>query len=120
MRGWECTHLSEDVPDFQNLQFRTPLLVFVLRHTIRNDHFIQRASVDAFDRVSTQDTVRKQCDDGGSALFFKEFRRSGDGVGGIGEVIEEDGGAVGHVAYEHHGRVLAVGDFRGAALLHPH
>lgn len=125
MRGPEkakrtgSAHLSEDVADFQNFQLRTALLVFGLGDAIGHDDFIQRTGVDAFDRVSAQNTVREQRDDGCGALFLEELRRSGDGVGGVGEVVDEDGGAVGHVADEHHGCVLAIGDFGGSALLHP-
>lgn len=93
--------------------------MFVLRHAVGNHDLIQRTGVDAFDGVSAQDPVREQCDDCSCALFLEELCCSGDGVGGVCEVIDEDGGAVAHVADEHHGCVLAIGDFGRSALLNP-
>jgi len=42
------------------------------------------------------------------ALLLQEFGGARDGVGGIGQVVDEDGGSVGDVSDEEHGGVLAV------------
>lgn len=55
--------------------------------------------------------------DSGGALLLEEFGGAGDGVGGVGEVVDEDGEARGDIAHEHHGGVLAVGDLCGPAFL---
>ena len=109
--------LGKYPPNIQHLELRTPFLVFLLRYAVRHHDFIQRTGVDAVDGLPAENAVGEQGVDFGCALFFEEFCRTGDGVRGVGEVVDEDGEPVGDVADEHHGRVLAVGDFGGAALL---
>lgn len=109
--------LRKHAPNIQHLQLRTAFLVFLLRDTVRHHHLIQRAGIDPLDRIAGKHAVGEQGIDFRGALLFQEFGGAGDGVGGVGEVVDEDGEARGDVADEHHGSVLAVGDFCGAALL---
>ena len=51
------------------------------------------------------------CDQGidfDGALLFQEPSRAGDGVGGVCQVVDEDCGAAGDVADEHHCSFLFV------------
>ena len=51
------------------------------------------------------------CDEGVDGVgpgFLEQFCGAGDGVGGVGQVVDEDGGAVGDVADEEEVGVLAV------------
>lgn len=109
--------LRKHAPNIQHLQLRTPFLMFLLRHTVRHDHLIQRAGIDPLDCIARKHAVGQQRVDFRGALLLEECGGAGDGVGGVGEVVDEDGEARGDVADEHHGGVLAVGDFRGAAFL---
>lgn len=91
--------------------------MFLLGNTIRDNDLIQRTGIDPLDSIATQHAVRQQRVDFGGALLLQQLGRARDGVGGVGEVVDEDADPVGDVADEHHGCVLAVGDFRRAAFL---
>lgn len=91
--------------------------MLLLRHTIRRDDLIQTRSIDALDGVAGEDAVRDEREDSVGAFFFQEFGGAGYRVGGVGEVVDEDCGAVGDGADEEHGCVLAVVDGGWATFL---
>jgi len=90
--------------------------VVLLRHRVGYNDLVQRTRVDAIDGVSAQNAVGDQCNHLRRTLLFKQFGRAGDRVGRVGQIVDEDGSALGYIADKHHGRILAVIDLRGAAL----
>ncbi|KAI7691723.1 hypothetical protein KC353_g18966 [Hortaea werneckii] len=102
--------LGKNRSHLQNLQLRTPEDMFVLRHRIRRDDFIQTRGIDALDGVTGEDAMRHEREDGMGAFLFEQFGGPRNRVRGIGEVVDEDRGAVLHGADEEHGGVLAVVD----------
>lgn len=94
----------------QNLQLRTTEHMFVLGDRVRRDDFIQTRGVDALDGVAGEDAVRHEREDGVRAFLLEQFGRPRDRVRGIGQVVDEDRGAVLDGADEEHGGVLAVVD----------
>lgn len=108
--------LRKNITHLQHLQLRTPRLVLRLVHGIRHNDLIQRARIDPIDRIPAQDAVRDERKDLRRALLLEQLGCARNRVGGIGQVVDEDSGAVRDVADEHHGGVLAVVDLGGAAL----
>lgn len=51
--------------------------------------------MDALNRVTREDAVRDQGKDTGGAGFLEKLGGTSDGVGGVGEIVDEDGGAIG-------------------------
>ena len=91
--------------------------MFILGDGIRGDDLIQTGSIDALDGVAGEDAVRDEGEHGMGAFLFQQFGRPCDRVGGVGQVVDEDRGAVRHGAHEEHGRVLPVVDGGGATFL---
>jgi hypothetical protein len=110
-------HLSKDVADFEDLQLGTPLLVLRLVDRVGYDDLVKRTGVDAINGITAQDAVRDERIHLGSALLLQQLGGTCDGVGGVGQIVDEDGGAVCDVTDQHHGRILPVVDLSGAALL---
>lgn len=81
--------------------------MFVLRDGVGDDQTVDFRVIDSFDCVSRQDGVGDEGVDLGGALFFDEFGGTGDGHGGVGEVVDDDGDFVLEVADEHHGGFAA-------------
>jgi hypothetical protein len=91
--------------------------VILLGHRVGHNDLVQCTSVDALNRISTQDAVCNERDYLRSALLLQKFRRAGNGVGGIRQIIDQDSCALPNVSNQHHGRILPVVDLCGAALL---
>lgn len=72
--------LSEDAPDIQNLQFRTPPLMLFLRHAVRHDDLIQCAGIDPLDCIAGQYAMGQQGEHFRRALLLEELGGPGDGV----------------------------------------
>ena len=110
--------LGENGGDVQDVELGSKLLlVLVLGYRVGNDQLVNRRSLDAVDSVTAEDTVSQQRVDGGGTLLLKELGGSGDGVAGIGNVVEKNADAIGNVTDEHHASVLAIGDLGRATLL---
>lgn len=110
--------LGENRGDVQDVKLGSKLLlVLVLGNRVGNDQLVNRRSLDAVDSVTAEDTVSQQGVDGGGALLLKELGSSGDGVAGIGNIVEQNANAVSNVTHEHHASVLAIGDLGRTALL---
>jgi hypothetical protein len=110
-------HLSKDVADLEDLQLGTPLLVLRLVDRVGYDDLVKRAGVDAINGIAAQDAVRDERVHLGSALLLQQLGGTCDGVGGVGQIVDENGGAVCNVTDQHHGRILPVADLGRAALL---
>ena len=110
--------LGENGGDIQDVELGSKLLLMlVLGNRVGDDQLVNRRSLDAVESVTAEDTVSQQGVDGGGTLLLEELGSSGNGVSGIGNVVEEDAHAVGNVTDEHHAGVLAIGDLGRAALL---
>jgi hypothetical protein len=109
--------LSEDVAHLKDLELRASRFVLGLIDSVCDDHFVERAGVDALDRVSAQDAVRDEGIHLRCALFLQKLCRTGNGIGGIREVVDQNRDAIFHVSDQHHGRVLPVVDLCRSALL---
>jgi len=109
--------LGEYIAHFQHLQLGASCLVFSLVNCVGHDHFVECAGVDAIDRITTQNAVRDERIYLSCTFLLQQLRGTGYGVGGIGEIVDENGSAVCDVSDQHHGSVLSVVDLRGAAFL---
>lgn len=108
--------LRKYIAHLQDLQLRTPRLMLRLIHRIRDNYLIQRTGINPLNRIAAENAVRNQRIHLRRALLLQQLRGARNGVGGIGQVVDEDGGAVRDVPDEHHGGVLAVGDLCWAPL----
>ena len=110
--------LREDGANIQNIQLRPQAsLVFVLRHRVGYNHLVQGRGLDTVDGVPAEDAVGQEGVDLGSTLFLQELGGACDGVARICDVVEQNADLVRNVSYEHHARVLPVGDASGATFL---
>lgn len=111
------THLSENVADLQDLELGAAAQVLTLVHTVGHHHLVEGAGVDALNGVTAQDAVGDESIHLGGTLLLEELGRPGNGVGGIRQIVNKNCGPVADIADQHHSGILAVGNFRGAALL---
>jgi hypothetical protein len=111
------TYLGEDVSYFQNLQLLAALLVLLLVDTVGNNNLVDGTSIDAVDGIAAEHAVSDESDDLVGTLLFQELGCASDGVGSVGKIVDKDSDTVCDVTYQHHGRVLAVGDLSRATLL---
>lgn len=109
--------LGENVADLQDFQLGAGGQVLLLRHGVGRDDLVEGAGVDALDGVAGEDAVGDERVDGLRAFLLEELGGAGDGVGGVCQVVDEDGRAVAHFSDEQHAGVLAVVDLGGATLL---
>jgi hypothetical protein len=109
--------LSEHVADLEDLQLGASRLVFGLIYRVRHNHLVKGASVDTIDSVSAQDAVGDERIHLRGAFLFQQLCRTRDGIGSIRQIVDEDCRTVRDVSDEHHGRILAIVDLGGAALL---
>lgn len=84
---------------------------------VGHNDLVECAGIDTIDGVAAQDAVGDERIHLGGTFLLQQLGRTRDGVGRVGQVIDEDSYAVGHVSDQHHGGVLAVIDLRGSALL---
>jgi hypothetical protein len=110
-------HLCKHIADLENLQLGAPRLVLGLVDGVGHNDLVQGTRVDAVDGVATKDAMRDQRIHLRGALLLDQLGRACDSVGCVRQVVDENGGAICDVANQHHGRVLAVADLCGAALL---
>jgi hypothetical protein len=108
---------GEHVANLQDLEFGAGLQVLLLGHGVGGDDLVDGAGVDALDRVAGENTVCDERVHSLRAFLLQELGGACDGVGGIGQVIDEDGGAATDFTDEQHCGVLAIRDLRGAAFL---
>jgi hypothetical protein len=72
-------------------------------------YLVEAAVEDSFEGVATEDAVGDERIDFGRALAFEQLRGARDGVGGIGEVVDEDARLAGDGADEEE-RAVGVGN----------
>lgn len=111
------TYLGEDVSYFENLQLLTTLLVLLLVNAVGDDDLVNGTSIDAVDGITTEHAVSDKSNDLAGTLLLQELGCASDGVGSVGKIIDKDGDTVCDVTYQHHRRVLAIGDLSRATLL---
>lgn len=93
--------LGEDLPDFQHLYLASTSQAFhladvlLLGHRVRDDDLVQIARVNAFDRITGEDAVSYQRDNSRGAALFEQLGSAGDGVGCVGQIVDEDRGTIG-------------------------
>lgn len=93
------------------------LHVLLLGHTIGNDYLVKITVVDAINSVAAEDAVSDQRVNHSGAFFLQQSGCACNGVGGVGEIVDQDGRSVSDVAYKHHGCVLAIRDARWTPFL---
>jgi len=111
------TYLGEDVSNFEHLQLLTTLLVLLLVDTVGDNNLVNGTSIDAINGITTQHAVGDESDDLVGTLLLQELGCASDGVGGVGKIVDKDSDTVCDVTYQHHCRILAVGDLSRATLL---
>lgn len=109
--------LAKDGRDVNDLELGAQAAVLVLGHRVCDEHLINGRGVDARNGVAAEDAVRQQGIDLGGALLLEQLGCARDGVGGIGEIVDEDADAVGDVADKHHASVFLLGELDGTAFL---
>lgn len=109
--------LSKHIAHLEHFQLGASRLVIGLVDRVGHDNPVERTSIDAVDGVAAQDAVRDERVDLSCTFFLQQFRCAGDGVGGVGKIVHENGSAVRDVSDQHHGRVLSVVDLRRSTFL---
>lgn len=103
--------------NFKDFQLWTQAAMFVLRNAVRYDDLVKSGSVDARDGISTEYAVGEQSVDVCSTLLLQQFGSSCDSIGGIRQIVNEDGNSIGNLANQHHRSILAVGNTGGPTFL---
>lgn len=111
------TYLGENISDFEYLQLSTALLMLCLVDAVGNHDLVKRTSIDSVDGITTEDTVGDESDHLGGSLLLQELGSTSDGVRSVGKIIDENSSPLGNITYQHHGRVLTIGDLSGTTLL---
>lgn len=111
------TYLGEDVSYFENLQLLTTLLVLLLVNAVGDDNLVNGTSIDAVDGITTEHAVSDKSNDLAGTLLLQELGCASDGVGSVGKIVDKDGDTVCDITYQHHCRILAIGDLSRATLL---
>ena len=112
-------YLSKDGSNLEHVQFLAQKLpVFSLVDTVRHDYHIQRTSFDSFNGISTKNAMRHERIYFSRVLLLQQFGCTSDRVARIGQVVDQNRGAIRNITHEHHGCILAVRDLSWAALLH--
>ena len=116
--------LCENLPDLQNLQLALPThvlhspQVLLLRDAVGHDNFVETACVDALDGITGEDAVGNEGDDARGAGALEQLCGTSDGVGCVGEIVDQDCGAVDDRAHQKKGSVLAVVGLGWSAFLY--
>lgn len=111
------TYLGKYMSNLEHFEFRAACTVIRLVYTVRNDYVVQRTCVDTINGIATEHTVGDKCNDPRRAFLFQKLGCTRDGVGCVGKVIDEDGGAACDIANQHHRGILPVSDLGRATLL---
>lgn len=114
---FEIAYLSKDVAHFKHFQLGATCLVFGLVHGICHDNLVQRTRIDTIDRVAAQYAVGDQRVHCCGTFLFEKLRSSRNGIRGICQVVDEDGGTLLDFSDKHHGGILTVADLCRAAFL---
>lgn len=111
-------YLCKDTRNVQNLQLFAPNLVLFLRYRVCNHNLVDGRRIDAVNGISAENAVGNQSVNLGClAPLLEQLRSAGEGIGGIGHIVNKDSDLVGKVSDEHHCRGVAVSDAGRAALL---
>jgi hypothetical protein len=112
------SYLCKDIANLEHFQLLfEQLFVLCLVHAVRDDDLVERARLDPLNRVSAEDAVGDECVHLVGALFLEQLGRTRDGVARVGQIVNQNRGAVGYIANKHHGRVLPLVDLSRATLL---
>jgi hypothetical protein len=111
------THLAENVADFQDLQLWASAQVVNLIHTVGHNNLVKGTGVDALDSVATQDSMSDKGIYLRCTFPLEQLGSTSNGIGGVRQIINQNGYPITDIANQHHGGILAVSDFGGAALL---
>jgi hypothetical protein len=88
-----------------------------LIHAVGHNDLVKRTSVDALDSVTTQDTMSEKGIYLRCTFLLEQLGSTSNSIGGIRQIVNQNGYSITDIANQHHGGILAVGDFGGAALL---
>jgi hypothetical protein len=108
---------GEHVANLQDLELGARCQVLLLRDGIGGDDLVDGAGIDALDGIAREHTVRDERIHGLGTFLLQELSGACDGVRGISQVIDEDGGTTAHFTDEQHGGVLTIRNLRRAAFL---
>jgi hypothetical protein len=108
---------SKNVAHLKHFQLGASRLVFCLINSVGYHDLVERTGVDAIDRVAAQDAVGDERIHLVRTFLLQKLCSTGDGVRGIGKIVDEDRSAARDISDQHHGRVLSVVDLSGAAFL---
>ena len=100
--------LGEDVANLQDLQLGALLEVLFLGYGVGGDDFVNRTGVDTLHSISGEHAVGDECVDLLSTFLLQKLGGTSDGVGGISQVVYENGSAATDFANEQHRGVLTV------------
>lgn len=78
------------------------LLLLLVRYGVGHDQVLELAVVDLLDGVAAEDAVGDDGDGGFGAVLDNHVGGLAQRAAGVGHVVDDDGGAVFHVADQHH------------------
>jgi hypothetical protein len=116
-RRRDLTYLGEDISYFENFQLLATLLVLLLINAVGDNNFVNGTSIDAVDGITAEHAMSDESDDFAGTLLLQELGCASDGVRSVGKIIDQNSDTVCDITYQHHCRVLAIGDLSRATLL---
>lgn len=87
----KLTYLCENLSNFQNLQLRALFLVLALVNRVGDHYAVQIAGIDPLDGITAQYAVGHESPDKRGAFLLEQFCCTGDCVGGVSQVVNENG-----------------------------
>lgn len=108
---------GEDGGDVNDLKLGAQAAVLVLGNRVGHEKFVDGGCVDPTNGVAAEDAVGNECVDHGGALSLEKLGGAGNGVGRVGDVVDEDADAIGDVTDQHHAGVALLVELDGAAFL---
>ena len=109
--------LGKDRRNVENLQLRAEPAMLLLRHRVRHNNLVQGRGIDTRNGIAAEDTVGDESVHFGGTLALEEFRSSGDGVGGIDQVVNKDTDPISDITDEHHAGIAVLVELNRTAFL---
>lgn len=86
--------------------------MLILRHGVGDDDLVQTGVEDAFHTISAQHAMGDESKDFACTRSLEQLRSAGNGVGGVGEIINHNADFALDITHEQQCRIAALGSCR--------
>lgn len=101
----------------ENLKFGAHALVLFLWDGIGDHQLVDGRRIDARNGIAAKHAVSDEGINSRGALLLQELGGSGDGIRGVGQIINQNTNPIGNISHEHHSGILAIRDLRRTTFL---